>query len=107
MLPFSGLMVDPARRYLTPKTLRAMLDGMATEKLNVMHLHLTDDQSFPLQLPSHPELAAPFAPRLNYSATVRSGAPVGKRGTVVLGGRKVPPSTNTHHARPAVSRSSV
>jgi hexosaminidase len=66
-------MVDPARRYLTPKALRTILDGMATEKLNILHLHLTDDQSFPLQLPHHPELTGPFAPRLNYSAEVGLG----------------------------------
>jgi len=49
----------------------AVLDGMAYEKLNVLHIHITDDQSFPLVLPSHPELAreAAFHPSLVYTPT--------------------------------------
>ena len=31
--------------------------GMAASKLNVLHWHITDAQSFPLQLNSLPELA--------------------------------------------------
>jgi hexosaminidase len=43
---------------------------MAYEKLNVLHWHAVDDQSFPLELPSYPALAAAtaFAPHLTYSA---------------------------------------
>ena len=67
--PYRGLLVDPARRYLPISVLQTMIDGLAYDKLNVLHLHLTDDQSFPLVLPSHPEMAAQgaFHPGLTYS----------------------------------------
>ena len=34
-----------------------MIDGLSQNKLNVFHWHLTDTQSFPLVLPSVPQLA--------------------------------------------------
>jgi hexosaminidase len=45
-----GLMVDVARHYLPLPLLVATLDAMRAVKLNVLHLHLTDAQSFPLLL---------------------------------------------------------
>ncbi|MDB5457470.1 MAG: beta-hexosaminidase, partial [Caulobacter sp.] len=37
-----GLMVDSARHYQDPATLRAIIDAMAAHKLNVLHWHLVD-----------------------------------------------------------------
>lgn len=54
--PHRGLMLDPARTFLSPTTLRRTVDGMLYSKLNVLHLHLTDSQSFPLQLASYPNI---------------------------------------------------
>ena len=34
-----------------------ILDGMSMVKLNVFHWHITDSQSWPLDLASYPELA--------------------------------------------------
>eukprot|EP00051_Salpingoeca_urceolata_P015671 m.204484 g.204484 ORF g.204484 m.204484 type:complete len:826 (+) comp18472_c1_seq1:2099-4576(+) len=67
---YRGLMIDPARRFLPLKAIKAVLDGMSYEKLNVLHMHITDDQSFPLELKQHPELAkeGAFHPNLVYSA---------------------------------------
>lgn len=53
-----GLLVDVARHWEPPGVLRRTLDGMALVKLNVLHLHLTDDQGFRIQIRSHPELTA-------------------------------------------------
>ncbi|MER7625230.1 family 20 glycosylhydrolase [Streptomyces sp. NPDC126503] len=53
-----GLMVDPARGYLTPGELRRVIDLAALYKLNVLHLHLTDNEGWRLQLPSVPELTS-------------------------------------------------
>ncbi|MEM7220482.1 MAG: family 20 glycosylhydrolase [Pseudomonadota bacterium] len=41
-----GLLLDPARRFLPLDALLRTLDGMARYKLNVLHLHLSDDQAF-------------------------------------------------------------
>ncbi|MDI2130898.1 family 20 glycosylhydrolase [Yinghuangia seranimata] len=53
-----GLMVDPARGFLTPAELRRIVDLAALYKLNVLHLHLTDNEGWRLRLPGVPELAA-------------------------------------------------
>jgi len=43
-----GLSLDLARTYLTPDEIRRVIDLLALYKLNVLHLHLTDDQSWRL-----------------------------------------------------------
>ncbi|MGD9485755.1 family 20 glycosylhydrolase [Streptomyces sp. TRM70308] len=53
-----GLLVDPARGYLTPDELRRVIDLAALYKLNVLHLHLTDNEGWRLHLPALPELTA-------------------------------------------------
>jgi hexosaminidase len=53
-----GILVDTARHYLPMVQLERLLSEMAAVKMNVLHLHLTDAVSFPLQLESLPELAA-------------------------------------------------
>ncbi|KAJ8939169.1 hypothetical protein NQ314_011222 [Rhamnusium bicolor] len=51
--PHRGLMVDTARNYFPIEQLKKVVDGMATSKLNVFHLHLTDAVSFPIVLPNN------------------------------------------------------
>jgi hexosaminidase len=53
-----GLLVDPARGYLTPDELRRVIDLLALYKLNVLHLHLTDNEGWRLHLPAVPRLTA-------------------------------------------------
>ncbi len=54
-----GLLLDPARHFLPVGDILRTLDGMARCKLNVLHLHLTDDQGFRFQVPDYPKLASP------------------------------------------------
>ena len=54
---YRALLVDTARHYLPVATLLAILDGLAFEKLNVMHWHAVDDESFPLEVLAKPTLA--------------------------------------------------
>lgn len=53
-----GLMVDVARHYMPVRRLQGIVDAMAAFKLNVLHLHLSDSQSFPFVVEALPELQA-------------------------------------------------
>ncbi|CAH0391059.1 unnamed protein product [Bemisia tabaci] len=52
-----GLMLDTARHFIPVDMILRTLDAMAMSKLNVLHWHATDSQSFPLDVPSFPEFA--------------------------------------------------
>ena len=56
--PWRGLLLDPARHFLDAASIRRTLDGMALCKLNVLHLHLSDDQGFRFPSEAHPKLAS-------------------------------------------------
>jgi hexosaminidase len=51
-------MVDVARHFLPVPDLEKIVGLMAGYKMNVLHLHLTDDQGWRLDIPSRPELVA-------------------------------------------------
>ncbi|MFE6896114.1 family 20 glycosylhydrolase [Streptomyces sp. NPDC057717] len=51
-----GLMIDPARSFVTPGEVRQVIDLAALYKLNVLHLHLTDNEGWRLAVPSLPAL---------------------------------------------------
>ena len=44
--PWRGVLLDPARRFLPIPVLRQTVAALAALKINVLHLHLTDDQGF-------------------------------------------------------------
>lgn len=43
-----GLVLDTARRFVSKEVLRRVVHGMMLAKLNVLHWHITDDDSFPM-----------------------------------------------------------
>ena len=51
-------MIDVARHFYTIPFLRDVIDALSFSKLNVLHIHLTDDQSFPLEVEGYPELTS-------------------------------------------------
>jgi hexosaminidase len=51
-----GLMLDSSRTFLSLDYLRRTIDRMALYKLNMLHLHLTDDQGWRLEIKKYPEL---------------------------------------------------
>jgi hexosaminidase len=53
---YRGIMIDSARHYLSVKAIKRTLDAMMYNKLNVLHWHITDDESFPLELKSFPQV---------------------------------------------------
>ena len=50
-------MIDTARHFVKISTIKRLIQNMPQSKLNILHWHLADDESFPLKLASHPELA--------------------------------------------------
>ena len=53
-----GLMLDVARHFIPLKTLRETVDRMSLLKLNVLHLHLSDDQGFRFGSNKYPEVVS-------------------------------------------------
>lgn len=51
-----GLMLDSARHFFPVTDVKMLLDQMGQHKLNVLHLHLTDDQGWRLEIQRYPEL---------------------------------------------------
>lgn len=45
-LQWRGLMIDVARHFIPIDVLERNIEAMASVKMNVLHLHLTDDQGF-------------------------------------------------------------
>jgi hexosaminidase len=54
--PWRGLMIDVCRHWQPMDVIKRNLDGMALVKLNVLHLHLTEDQGFRIESKTHPRL---------------------------------------------------
>ncbi|MDF9813480.1 beta-N-acetylhexosaminidase [Streptomyces sp. SPB162] len=51
-----GLMLDVARHFLPKDAVLRYVDLMAAHKLNVLHLHLTDDQGWRVEIKRYPRL---------------------------------------------------
>jgi hexosaminidase len=49
-------MIDSARHFLSIESINKVIDAMSAAKMNNLHWHITDDQSFPLCLTSYPQL---------------------------------------------------
>lgn len=64
-----GILLDTARNFYPVKDILRTIDAQAFNKMNVLHWHATDSQSWPLYLKSHPELSkkAAYSPEEVYS----------------------------------------
>lgn len=54
---YRGLLLDTARNFVPLDGLKRVLVGMGANKLNTLHWHVSDSQSFPLEVKAVPELA--------------------------------------------------
>ena len=52
-----GLSVDVVRAFHDPESIRRVIDMCSLYKINVLHLHLTDDQGWRFEVPAWPLLA--------------------------------------------------
>ena len=55
-LHYRALMLDIVRNYYPVDSIQRVLDVMAQYKLNVLHLHLSDDEAWRLEIPGLPQL---------------------------------------------------
>lgn len=56
LYPWRGAMRDVARHFFSSEDIRIFIDQMAAYKMNVLHLHLTDDQGWRIEIKSWPNL---------------------------------------------------
>jgi len=54
--PFRSVMLDVARHFFTVDDVKRFIDQIAAFKLNHLHLHLTDDQGWRIEIKSWPKL---------------------------------------------------
>jgi len=55
-MSYRGVMIDVARNFQDKHFVLGLLDVMAMYKMNALHLHLTDNQGWRLEVPTLPEL---------------------------------------------------
>jgi hexosaminidase len=60
---YRGVHVDIARNFRTPGEIKRIIDILAFYKINILHLHLTDDEGWRLEIDALPELTATGAYR--------------------------------------------
>ncbi|MCT2583851.1 beta-N-acetylhexosaminidase [Actinophytocola gossypii] len=77
-----GCLLDVARHFMPKAGVFRFLDLMAAHRLNVLHLHLTDDQGWRIEVPEYP--------RLTEVGSWRHGSWVGRQ----------PDGTTEHDGRP-------
>ena len=54
--PLRGFMLDTSRNFFSVNSILKILDGMALNKLNTFHWHITDTHSFPIYISKQPEM---------------------------------------------------
>ena len=77
-LPWRGAMLDVARHFMPLEFLYEFVDLLALHKLNVLHLHLTDDQGWRIEIDG--------LPRLTEVGAWRAESMVGPAGSTVFDG---------------------
>ncbi len=60
-----GLMFDVVRHFFTKEEVKHFIDDMVKYKYNLLHLHLTDDQGWRIEIKGYPKLTEEAAWRVN------------------------------------------
>ena len=56
LFKWRGILLDVARHFFDVKSVKKVMKIMAMHKLNTIHLHLTDDQGWRIQIDKYPKL---------------------------------------------------
>jgi len=61
-------MIDLARHFQPLAAIRSTIDSLAYAKMNVLHMHISDEQSFPMEIKAYPKLwEAAFSDQERYT----------------------------------------
>lgn len=55
---YRGMMLDVARTWIEPEALKRYIDLLAYHNINKLHLHLSDDEGWRIEIKSHPDLTS-------------------------------------------------
>jgi len=63
-------MIDTSRHFLPKTAILQIVDGLRISKLNILHIHFTDSDSFPLEVKSYPDITieGAYSPEEIYTA---------------------------------------
>jgi hexosaminidase len=70
-----GMMFDVSRHFFTKEQVKIFIDDMVKYKFNLLHLHLTDDQGWRIEIKSLPKLTEVGAWRVDKTGTFMKLSP--------------------------------
>ncbi|KAI1623600.1 beta-N-acetylhexosaminidase [Exophiala viscosa] len=66
--PYRGAMIDTGRNFISLPKILEQIDGLTLSKMNVLHWHLADAQSWPVQMQVYPQMTeGAYSPQETYS----------------------------------------
>jgi hexosaminidase len=77
-LPWRGVLLDVARHFMPKGFILELIDLLALHKCNVLHLHLTDDQGWRIEIEGYPRLTDVGAWRRESTGPGATGAELDK-----------------------------
>eukprot|EP00347_Sterkiella_histriomuscorum_P013570 403364209 len=95
---YRGFMLDTSRHYISVDIIKQLLDSLALAKFSVFHWHIVDDESFPIELDSFPNISknGAFSADKVYTKTNVQGI---VSYALTLGLRVIPEFDNPGHTR--------
>ncbi|WP_343670626.1 family 20 glycosylhydrolase [Chitinophaga sp.] len=83
---YRGMMLDVARHFFTKAEVMQYIDEIAAYKFNMLHLHLTDDGGWRIEIKSYPKLTAVGAWGVEKYGYYGEYSPAGKNAKYNYGG---------------------
>lgn len=73
VFPYRGMLIDVCRHFLTVDQLKKHIDVLALFKINRLHLHLTEDQGWRIEIKKYPRLTQIGSKRIEGDSTEYGG----------------------------------